>query len=67
MTNGVLNYVEATARIFFEKDKVCCRYCPLLSETPRYQCRGTGSYLTDINVTGMWCPLVIKEDIIDDL
>lgn len=53
-------YEEATVRIFFEKDKSCCQFCPMLSETPRYQCRRTGEYIVDRNVTGRWCPLEFK-------
>lgn len=53
-------YEEATVRIFFEKDKACCQFCPMLSETPRYQCRRTGEYIVDRNVTGRWCPLEFK-------
>ena len=62
MTNGTLKYTEATVSIFFEPEHVCCRYCPLLSETPRYQCRKSGTYLTDINLGGIWCPLEFKGD-----
>lgn len=61
MTKNCLDYVQATAKIYFETDKVCCRYCPLLTESPRYECRATGTYLTDINVVGMWCPLAFEK------
>lgn len=59
MDNGVTSYVEMTVSIFFEKDHVACQYCPLLSESPRYQCRRTGAYLYDIkHDVDRWCPLV---------
>lgn len=63
MSDGVLEYTEATVSIFFEPGHVACAYCPLLSETPRYQCRRTGEYLTDIkNNIGRWCILDFHEE-----
>lgn len=53
-------YEEATVRIFFEKDKACCAYCPLMTETPRPQCRRTGSYIVDKMGRDRWCPLEFK-------
>ena len=62
MTNGVKKYAEFTVSIYFEADHVCCQYCPLLTESPRYQCRMSGEYVTDIKSrTGNWCPLQPKE------
>lgn len=62
MTNGVTEYVETTVSIFFEKDHVACAYCPMLTETPRWECRRTGEYLFDIkSLVGRWCPLKFNE------
>ena len=62
MINGVLHYDEFTASVYFERDHVACVFCPMLSETPRYQCRMSGEYVTDIKSrTGNWCPLQPKE------
>jgi hypothetical protein len=62
MINGVVEYEEATVSIFFEPEHIACQYCPLLTESPRYQCRRTGDYLTDIRFTvGRWCPLEFKD------
>ena len=62
MTNGILKYTEAKVSIFFEPEHVCCRYCPMLGETPRYQCRRTGSYIVDLNTVDRWCPLEFTEE-----
>lgn len=63
MTNDVTEYIEADVSIFFEPDHVACQYCPLLSETPRYQCRRTGEYIHDTRVTiGRWCPLIFNAE-----
>ena len=59
MANGCTAYKEFTVSIFFEPEHVSCQYCPLMSESPRYQCRRTGEYLYEIkHDVGMWCPLV---------
>lgn len=62
MTNGILKYTEAKVSIFFEPDHVSCRYCPMLGETPRYQCRRTGAYIVDLNTVDRWCPLEFTEE-----
>ena len=67
MTNGTLKYTEATVSIFFEPEHVCCQFCPMLETYARNQCRRTGEYIIDTRVTGRYCPLVIKEDMSDDL
>lgn len=59
--NGVSEYVEARASIFFEADHVACQYCPLLETYARNQCRRTGEYILDTRVVGAWCPLEFKE------
>lgn len=62
MTNGVLWYSEATARIFFPTDHVSCDFCPLLETYARKQCRLTGEYLADTRVNvGYMCPLTLKD------
>ena len=63
MAGKCTEYIEATVSIFFEKNHVACAYCPILSETPRYQCRRTGEYISDVRVTtGIWCPLKVGTD-----
>ena len=63
MSDGVLEYTEATVSIFFEPDHVACAYCPLLETYARAQCRRTGEYIIDTRYTvGRYCPLQIKED-----
>ena len=62
MTNGVLEYTEATVSIFFEKGEECCKYCPLLETYARNQCRRTGEYILDTRVRGRWCPLIFEEE-----
>lgn len=62
MSDGVLEYTEATVSIFFEPDHVACAYCPLLETYARAQCRRTGEYIIDTRYTvGRYCPLQIKE------
>ena len=63
MSDGVLEYTEATVSIFFEPDHVACAFCPLLETYARAQCRRTGEYIIDTRYTvGRYCPLQIKED-----
>ena len=57
MMNGVTEYERTTVEIFFEKDQVCCAYCPLLETYARKQCRRTGEYIVNDRGTGRWCPL----------
>ena len=62
MSDGVLDYTEATVSIFFEPGHVACAYCPLLETYARAQCRRTGEYIIDTRYTvGRYCPLQIKE------
>ena len=62
MSDGVLEYTEATVSIFFEPGHVACAYCPLLETYARAQCRRTGEYIIDTRYTvGRFCPLQIKE------
>lgn len=61
-SNGVQWYTEATAKIFFPTDHVCCDLCPLMETYARKQCRRTGEYLLDTRATvGYECPLAFKE------
>lgn len=63
MSDGVLEYTEATVSIFFEPDHVACAFCPLLETYARAQCRRTGEYIIDTRYTvGRFCPLQIKEE-----
>lgn len=55
--NGTIEYTEARVSIFFEPEHVACEFCPMLSETPRYQCRRTGGYIVDKKTIDKWCPL----------
>lgn len=62
--NGVAWYTEATVKIYFPTDRVCCRFCPLLETYARNQCRRTGEYIADTDTIGYNCPLQFapKED-----
>jgi hypothetical protein len=63
MNNGVSEYEEATVSIFFEKEHVACKFCPLLETYSRNQCRRTGEYILDVNHgTGRWCPLAFENE-----
>lgn len=63
MINGILEYTEAKASIFFEKGHVACNYCPILETYSRNQCRLTGEYILDPKyLTGHYCPLTFKEE-----
>ena len=37
--------VEARCSIYFEKDHICCAYCPAYETYSRKQCRLTGEYI----------------------
>ena len=56
------SYSERWVNIFFTDDEVKCKYCPLLETYARKQCRKTGEYITNDNVTGYWCPLLTAEN-----
>lgn len=63
MSNGCTEYVTMSCDIYFELGKVACRFCPLLETYARNQCRRTGEYIVDPNVTvGRWCPLEEKHE-----
>ena len=55
-----LEYVKATAEIFFEKNHVACKFCPLLETYSREMCRRTGEYIVDHNTYGYYCPLIFE-------
>lgn len=58
MTNGTIEYAEATVSIYFEPEHIACTYCPLLETYSRNQCRRTGEYIVDTRFTvGRYCPL----------
>lgn len=60
--NQTLWYTEATAKIFFPENHVCCAYCPILETYARNQCRRTGEYLANIKDTiGYMCPLEFEQ------
>ena len=56
------SYEERWVNIFFTDGEVCCKYCPLLEKYSRDQCRRTGEYITNTNVTGYWCPLLKADE-----
>lgn len=58
----VLFYTHTLVEIPFPGDRVCCRFCPLLETYARHQCRRTGEYILDIDLTGGRCPLVEMEE-----
>lgn len=62
MMNEVLEYIETTAKIFFEKGHLSCQFCPLMETYSRNSCRLTGELLIDPKYTvGHWCPLRFEE------
>ncbi len=61
LPNKILWYTEATVKLYFPEDRVCCQYCELLETYARNQCRRTGEYIADTRGRGYWCPLEIKE------
>ena len=60
--SSCLSYSERLVNIFFTDGEVCCKYCPLLETYARKQCRRTGEYITNDNITGYWCPLLKAEN-----
>ena len=56
------NYSERWVNIYFTDDEVCCKFCPLLETYARKQCRRTGEYIVNDNVTGYWCPLLKPDE-----
>ena len=61
-TNSCTSYTERWLNVFFTDDEVACKYCPLLETYARKQCRRTGEYIINDNVTGYWCPLLVAKD-----
>jgi hypothetical protein len=59
--NACTSYAERWVNIYFTDKEVCCKFCPLLETYSRKQCRKTGEYITNENVTGYWCPLLKPE------
>lgn len=57
MANEVLHYIAATVYIYFEKNHLACKYCPLLETYSRDQCRRTGEYILNTHTIGYECPL----------
>lgn len=60
--NACLSYSERWVNIFFTGDEVCCKFCPLLETYARKQCRRTGEYIVNDNVTGYWCPIISPDE-----
>ena len=60
-TSSCTSYAERWVNIFFTDEEVCCKYCPLLETYARKQCRRTGEYILNDNITGYWCPLLKAE------
>lgn len=61
MSNEVLNYIRAYTDVYFEEGHVACKYCPMLETYSRNQCRRTGEYVINTNLTGFYCPLIFGE------
>ena len=61
--DGIDYYAEATVKIFFPDGQVCCDHCPLMETYSRKQCRRTGEYLLNTKSIGMYCPLIINDEI----
>lgn len=57
-----LSYSERWVNIFFTDGEVCCKYCPMLETYARKQCRRTGEYIVNDNITGYWCPLLSADE-----
>ena len=66
MTNGVPWYTEATAKIYFPTDHVCCDFCFAMETYARKQCRLTGEYLSDTRGIGYMCPLQFKSNEVEN-
>lgn len=63
--NGVTQYAKASVELYFEPDHINCAHCPLLETYSRNQCRRTGEYITNTKITGMWCPLIFEEELLE--
>lgn len=57
---------EVRVSVFFEKDHVCCAYCPFYETYSRKQCRLTGEYLLSEFGRGYYCRLELQEGTYDD-
>ena len=56
--------VEVRCSIYFEKDHICCKFCPFYEETPienRKRCRLTGEYLLNEYGRGYYCRLELED------
>lgn len=53
--------VEVRCSIYFEKDHICCAYCPFYETYSRKQCRLTGEYLLNEYGRGYYCRLELED------
>lgn len=60
--SGCTRYTHTTVDIYFPDGQVCCGLCPMLETYSRLQCRRTGEYLLDKNITGWNCPLKFESE-----
>lgn len=49
--------VETRVSVFFEKDNICCQFCPFFETYSRKQCRLTGEYIVHEFGRGYYCRL----------
>lgn len=65
-TKGIKYYTEATVRIPFPEDDLCCRWCPLMGmelKTDREYCKMTSEILVaPRDLVGSRCPLVFHTE-----
>lgn len=54
--------VETRASIYFERDNVCCAYCPFFETYSRKQCRLSGEYILNEYGRGYWCRLELEDE-----
>jgi hypothetical protein len=52
--------VETRVSVFFEKDHICCQYCPFFETYSRKQCRLTGEYIVHEFGRGYYCRLELE-------
>ena len=53
--------VEARCSVYFEKDHICCAFCPFYETYSRKQCRLTGEYLLNEFGRGYYCRLELED------
>ena len=53
--------VEVRCSIYFEKDHICCAYCPAYETYSRKQCRLTGEYILNEFGRGYYCRLELED------